>query len=329
MTYNHLWELLLAAVYRETQGAEHAKYYSLMELAASQFGETDAGKVFTLAQDMRSRGLVKAVLSSGPNASALLTGLGTQYVEEGGQTGVIPLYLEAASKGELDRFREELLNGTVEARIKAAQEEAMPEEDAVAAEGPLKIFLSHKGVNKAMVRQFHSVLKLLSLDPWLDEDAMPAGTELERGILKGFEESCAAVFFITPDFKDENFLATEINYALAEKRKKRANFAIIPIVFEVGGAKGVVPALLRQYVWKDAAGDMDALQQIIKALPVRLGVAAVAVRTGGGVIIDGTKRTAGLIGRTRGSQTRPGRVVVRHRRPLSAPGPHTGRTTRR
>ncbi len=271
MTYTHLFDLLLAAVYSETQTQGHGNYFSLMEPAASQFGEADAGKIFTMAQDMQSRGLVKAVLTSGPHASAMLTGAGTQYVEAGGQSGIIPLYLEAASKGELDRFREDLLNGTVAARLKAAQEGAMSKEGAAAAEGPVKIFLSHKGVNKAMVRRFHSILKLMGLDPWLDEDAMPAGTELERGILKGFEDSCAAVFFITPDFKDENFLATEINYALAEKRKKKANFAIVPIVFQIDGEKGVVPALLRPFVWKEVTDDLDALEQIIKALPLRLG----------------------------------------------------------
>jgi TIR domain len=70
---------------------------------------------------------------------------------------------------------------------------------------PMKIFLSHKGFDKPLVREFKSTLALLGFDPWLDEDAMPAGTNLERGILKGFTDSCAVVFFVTPEFKDESF----------------------------------------------------------------------------------------------------------------------------
>ena len=92
---------------------------------------------------------------------------------------------------------------------------------------PMRIFLSHKGSNKAWVRQFKTTLALLGFDPWFDKDAMPAGTNLERGILKGFTNSCAAVFFITPEFKDESFLATEVDYAIEEKREKTDKFAII------------------------------------------------------------------------------------------------------
>lgn len=136
---------------------------------------------------------------------------------------------------------------------------------------PMKVFLSHKGADKSLVRRFKSTLSLLGFDPWLDEDAMAAGTELERGILRGFQDSCAAVFFVTPNFVDENYLATEINYAMAEKRTKGDRFAIITLVFSDGERKGAVPALLRQYVWKNPGNELEALQEIIKALPVEVG----------------------------------------------------------
>src|SRR5687767_11405383 len=61
-----------------------------------------------------------------------------------------------------------------------------------------KVFLSHKGVDKEFVNDFKKTLELLGYEPWLDEDAMPAGTSLERGLLKGMQESCGVVFFITP-----------------------------------------------------------------------------------------------------------------------------------
>ncbi len=69
-----------------------------------------------------------------------------------------------------------------------------------------KVFLSHKGVDKQMVINFKQTLAALGYDPWIDEDAMPAGTTLERGLLKGMQDSCGVVFFITLSFKDEGFL---------------------------------------------------------------------------------------------------------------------------
>lgn len=135
----------------------------------------------------------------------------------------------------------------------------------------MKIFLSHKSIDKEKVRSFKSTLELFGFEPWLDEDAMHAGVELERGIKKGFNESCAAVFFVTPNFVDEDYLGTEVNYAIGEKRKKKNNFSIITLVLEEDGRKGSVPELLEPYVWKEPKNDLEALREIIKALPLQVG----------------------------------------------------------
>lgn len=79
------------------------------------------------------------------------------------------------------------------------------------------------------------------------------------------------MFFITPNFVDENYLATEINYAIAEKRKKKDRFSIITLVFAQDGRKSTVPDLLQQFVWKEPDSDLEALREIIKALPVNVG----------------------------------------------------------
>jgi hypothetical protein len=79
--------------------------------------------------------------------------------------------------------------------------------------------------------------------------------------------SCAAVFFITPDFKDEAFLASEVDYAIAEKRQKRDEFSIITLQFVVDGTAGVIPDLLRRFVWKTPKSDLEALREIVRALP--------------------------------------------------------------
>jgi len=132
-----------------------------------------------------------------------------------------------------------------------------------------KVFLSHKGNDKDIVLDFKTTLETLGYDPWIDEEAMPAGTTLERGLLQGMQNSCGVVFFLTPSFKDEGFLETEINYAIQEKRQKGDKFAIISLQF-VGedGRIGEIPDLLKTYVWKKPKTHLQALHEIVRALPI-------------------------------------------------------------
>lgn len=136
-----------------------------------------------------------------------------------------------------------------------------------------RVFLSHKGADKPMIRRFDEVLKVIGFDTWLDEDAMPAGTELHRGIQKGFADSCGAVFFITPNFVDESHLRNEINYAISEKTKKGDRFSIITLAFKDGNnVRGNVPEALSAYVWKNPDSELEGLEEILKALPLSTNV---------------------------------------------------------
>ena len=136
---------------------------------------------------------------------------------------------------------------------------------------PMKIFLSHKSINKDNVRNFKTILELLGFSPCLDEEAMSAGANLERSLQSGMTDSCAAIFFITPDYKDEKYLASEIDYAISRKRQDE-KFSIITLVFsDENGEKGVVPNLLQPYVWKEPANDLLTLAEILKALPLEVG----------------------------------------------------------
>jgi hypothetical protein len=47
---------------------------------------------------------------------------------------------------------------------------------------PKKVFLSHKGADKPMVRLYKDALESFGIAAWLDEDDMTAGAELERGL---------------------------------------------------------------------------------------------------------------------------------------------------
>lgn len=140
--------------------------------------------------------------------------------------------------------------------------------DRIPTRNETRIFLSHKSENKRLVKKYHRVLKELGFDPWLDDPDMPAGTELNRGILAGVNESCAVVFFITEDFVDERILSDEIDYAKSRKMKQGNKFAIITLKFP-GDAE--VPELLEKYVYKHIDNDLDGLYEIVRALPIELG----------------------------------------------------------
>lgn len=131
-----------------------------------------------------------------------------------------------------------------------------------------KIFLSHKSVDKPIVYRYYHALKQLGFSPWLDEPNMAAGANLERELLRGFEESCAAVFFITDNFKDENYLATEVDYAVMQKRKKGKKFAIITLRYPQAAQ---VPSLLTPYIYKDVVNDLEGFYEILRALPLEVG----------------------------------------------------------
>lgn len=133
-----------------------------------------------------------------------------------------------------------------------------------------RIFLSHKNCDKPLVRRFMSALRSIGFDPWLDEEAMPAGSHLDHSILLGLKESCAAVFFITPSFRYDGFLKQEVEYAIAEERERSERFSIITLLLD-GSKEAQIPSLLKRFVWKVPANDLDAFVEIIRSLPVRTG----------------------------------------------------------
>jgi len=189
----------------------------------------------------------------------------------------------AHEKGEMNAqielFRTLIVRPFVEDltyRIGRAADLATPETRAVQAvplnripaSTEVKIFLSHKSIDKPLVHRYYQALKAIGFEPWLDEPNMPAGSNLERELLRGFEESCAAVFFITANFKDERYLATEVEYAILQKRNKEKKFAIITLRYTDASP---VPSLLAPYVYKNISNDLEGFLELVKALPIQLG----------------------------------------------------------
>lgn len=161
-------------------------------------------------------------------------------------------------------------------RLSEAADLATPEARAVQAvplsripsPKEVRIFLSHKSVDKPLVYRYYHALKAAGFDPWLDEPNMAAGANLERELLRGFEESCAAVFFITKNFKDKDYLATEVDYAVREKRKRGDKFAIITLRYDDSTP---VPGLLDRYIYRDVTNDLEGFRELVRALPIELG----------------------------------------------------------
>lgn len=138
-----------------------------------------------------------------------------------------------------------------------------------------RIFLSHKGADKATVRLYYRALKSAGLNPWLDEEDMPAGMNPDRGIRQGLKDSGAVIFFLTPDFKDEQFLRDEISYAKEEEREKGDQFAIISLIVPEANRseKPNIPDLLRQYIWIREESHLASVSKLFDALrPIRLGM---------------------------------------------------------
>jgi hypothetical protein len=149
----------------------------------------------------------------------------------------------------------------------AREVQAVPHE-RIPASNTTRIFLSHKSVDKAIVRRYYDALDELGFKPWLDDEDMPAGKKLDRGILQGFQESCAAIFFITDNFVDEDFLADEIDYAKQQERDRGKKFSIITLQYP--GAT-TVPGLLQPYTYKTVSNDLEGFYEVVRALPVELG----------------------------------------------------------
>lgn len=161
-------------------------------------------------------------------------------------------------------------------RLGNAANLASPEERALQAvplnripkANETRIFLSHKSVDKPLVYRYYNALKELGFEPWLDEPDMPAGANLEREVFRGFAESCAAVFFITENFKDGKYLTAEVDYAVMQKRKKGKKFAIITLRYPNASP---VPDLLTPYIYKDVANDLEGFHELLRALPIETG----------------------------------------------------------
>jgi hypothetical protein len=229
-------------------------------LDAIAFPDDDAERLVVLLDLAES-------MASGDRKKLSISGLGglfgkTKFSDAAATATSVVLRPLAELLGEKVRSR-------VEAANPAVRELAGIPLNLIPADGETVIFLSHKSVDKPRVRPYYDLLSELGLDPWLDERDMKAGDTLHREIADGFDRSCAVVFFITPHFDDERWLAREIDHAIHRKIERGAKFSIITLVYE----DAVVPRSLKEFIWVNVVGEVDATREVLRALPIRLGPA--------------------------------------------------------
>ena len=134
-----------------------------------------------------------------------------------------------------------------------------------------RIFLSHKGADKETVREYRDTLESIGYRPWMDERDVPAGRELVRALQEGMASSCAAVFFVTPKYKDEKYLRLEIDEALQQKVERRDGFALITLLLpDERGSTDEVPQPLGKYRWGKPKNPLEGLRIVLAALPPHL-----------------------------------------------------------
>lgn len=87
-----LAELLLVSLYDLAEEQPHSYFFFQLDEIGTRLGATDMGQMIKAVQILEARGL--AMLSVGPWSalSAMISGDGISFVENGGETGIIKAY---------------------------------------------------------------------------------------------------------------------------------------------------------------------------------------------------------------------------------------------
>jgi TIR domain-containing protein len=96
----------------------------------------------------------------------------------------------------------------------------------------MRIFLSHRSRDKALVREFRAILPTF-LNVWLDEDSLSWGesfpAELKSTIQSGID---FLIIFLDKDALKSKWLMQEVDWAIQRERELKRTF-ILPIVLEM------------------------------------------------------------------------------------------------
>lgn len=99
MTIDELSELLLAAMYEETERLGHTNYFLLVNEIATDLGIEDHSRLIDACRILEDKGYILLAFDHVSSLSAFITQMGETFVRQGGETGII---------GEYQRYRSQL-----------------------------------------------------------------------------------------------------------------------------------------------------------------------------------------------------------------------------
>lgn len=157
MTIDELAELLLAAMYEETEKLGHTNYFLLVNEIATDLGIEDHSRLIDACRILEDKGYILLAFDHVSSLSAFITQMGETFVRQGGETGII---------GEYQRFRSEL------AGTGPGVTDAIPAQETPPASPPFPDTAQQPPVgNESIQHIIASMEMLVQNDPSLSETA--------------------------------------------------------------------------------------------------------------------------------------------------------------
>ncbi len=129
----------------------------------------------------------------------------------------------------------------------------------------LKVFLSHNGEDKPVVRLIAEKLKQKGIPVWFDEWELQPGMPWQEGLEQGLEKSLAIVVFIGPgSFGKWETPEMRVALELQVQNQRPVIPALLPGVPE--DVEKQMPLFLRRHTWVDfraGVGDEKALKRLL------------------------------------------------------------------
>src|ERR1700730_8234203 len=134
----------------------------------------------------------------------------------------------------------------------------------------MRIFLSHRSRDKALVREFRAMLPTF-LNVWLDEDSLSWGesfpAELKSTIQSGID---FLIIFLDKDALNSKWVMQELDWALQRERELKRTF-VLPIMLEVVASEDL-PAGLSERLFLRLSDDYShsSVEDLAKRATIKL-----------------------------------------------------------
>lgn len=99
----------------------------------------------------------------------------------------------------------------------------------------LQAFLSHKSIDKEVVRQVARALTRVGIVPWLDEDRLRLGDRLKGALAAAVDQSGAFVPMLSPAALESRWVREEVGHAM-DREKNDPAFPVFPVLWQVDAA---------------------------------------------------------------------------------------------